>query len=278
MKERKIKRIVKGYATTDGAGVKLIRVLGREDAKDIDPFLMMDAFGSDNPEDYIKGFPMHPHRGIETITYLLEGQIDHRDSIGNSGSLKGGELQWMTSGSGIMHEEMPQATDRLIGLQFWLNLPRQDKMTAPAYFPITPEMIEVIEIEGGEVKLIAGEYADRLGIQSKFAEVTMLDVRLEPGANTTLLIDDIYNGFLYLFDGSASFGADRQTIKLHSAAILDQGDTLSVIAGDGGVQFVLLAGKPLNEPIAWGGPVVMNTQEEVQRAFEDLRDGNFVKK
>lgn len=277
MKIREVSRIVKGYATKDGAGVSLIRVLGRDDIADIDPFLMMDAFCSENPEDYIRGFPMHPHRGIETITYLLDGRIDHRDSIGNHGSLQGGELQWMTAGSGILHEEMPQAPGLLNGLQFWLNLPAKDKMTTPAYFPITPDMLRPMDIGGGTITVIAGEYREAKGIQSKFVPVTMMDVTLEPHAACEIPVAVALNTFVYLFKGNGMFGEKQTEVAQRSAAIFAVGDTIAVKAGASGVHFVLLAGQPLGQPVAWAGPIVMNTEEELRQAFDELKNGSFVK-
>lgn len=277
MNNRKIKRIVKGYSTQDGAGVKLIRVLGPDDLNDIDPFLLMDAFNSDNPKDYIKGFPMHPHRGIETITYLLEGRIDHRDSIGNKGSLLSGELQWMTAGSGILHEEMPQPTPRLLGLQCWLNLAPKDKMAAPRYFSITTDMLKNIAIAGGKVKLISGEYNGEKGVKSNFEQVTLLDVMLEPGSELSIPVDKNLNTFIYLFEGSGDFGIDQVLVGRQSAAIFDKGDAVNVRAGKLGVHFILFAGKPLKEPVVWGGPIVMNTEEELEQAFIELRNITFVK-
>jgi len=277
MKTREVKKIVKGYPTIDGAGVKLIRVLGRDDAHDIDPFLMMDAFGSENPDDYLKGFPMHPHRGIETITYLLDGRIDHRDSLGNSDTLLGGELQWMTAGSGILHEEMPKETKKLDGLQFWLNLPQKDKMAPPNYFPISPDMVKDIEIENGAIKLISGEYLGEKGVEPKYVKATMMDVRLDSGAQYDIAIPIEQNVFVYILDGAARFGEEGTYVEKYSAAIFAEGDIIHISASEQGVRFVLLAGKPLNEPIAWGGSVVMNTDEEIRTAFNDLRQGTFIK-
>ncbi len=277
MKMREVKRIAQGMQTVDGAGVKLIRVLGHADVKDIDPFLMMDAFGSDNPEDYIAGFPMHPHRGIETITYLLEGRVDHKDSLGNQGSLTSGELQWMTSGSGILHEEMPQETKKLEGLQFWLNMPAKDKMAAPRYFPILPGMLKDIPVEGGRVRLIAGEFGGIQGVNGKYVQITMLDIELNAGGSLDVPLAKDQNAFAYLFRGNAKIGGEATPVETHSAAILGDGDALRIHAGNQGVRLVLLAGKPLREPIAWGGPMVMNTEEELRLAFQELRNGTFIK-
>ena len=279
MKTREIKRIAKGHATMDGAGVKLIRVFGHDDVRDIDPFLMLDAFGSNNPDDYIKGFPMHPHRGIETITYLLEGRVDHKDSLGNGGTLLDGDLQWMTAGSGILHEEMPRETKTkgMHGIQFWLNMPQKDKMAPPRYFPITPDMLKNIDIEAGTVKLISGEYLGNHGIKSLYTPITMLDIQMKRNAQCDFSIAGELNSFVYVIDGSGYFGSKRTPVEKHSAAIFDEGDIVRVEAMDSGIRFLLLAGKPLKEPIAWGGPVVMNTHEELQKAFDELHAGTFIK-
>lgn len=277
MNNRKIKRIVKGYKTIDGAGVKLIRVLGHDDVYDVDPFLMMDTFGSKNPEDYIKGFPMHPHRGIETITYLIEGSIDHEDSVGNKGTINSGELQWMTSGSGIMHEEMPRRTEKLEGLQFWLNLPGKDKMTVPTYFPIMKEDIVDIDIPSGKVKLIAGEYDEYKGIQGKYVKITMLDVELKPDGQMNIPIPDGHTVFAYLLNGDGTFDESETVVKEHMAVIFEKHGSVEVKAGKYGVHFVLLSGEPLGEQIAWAGPIVMNTDEELKVAFEELKNGSFIK-
>ena len=279
MKTREVKKIVKGHATVDGAGVKLIRVLGREDTRDIDPFLILDAFGSNDPDDYIKGFPMHPHRGIETITYLLEGRVDHKDSLGNGGTLLAGDLQWMTAGSGILHEEMPKVTETkgMHGLQFWLNLPQKEKMAPPHYFPISPDMVKRIDIEAGTVRLISGEYLGNQGVEPPHVKITMMDVQLERDAEYDLPIANELNAFLYIMDGSGYFGDKRTPVQARSAAIFGEGDVVRAQAMDSGIRFVLLAGKPLNEPIAWGGPIVMNTDAELRSAFNELQNGTFIK-
>ena len=277
MKIRQVKRVVKGQSTFDGAGVKLVRVLGHGDVHDVDPFLMFDAFGSDKSEDYIKGFPMHPHRGIETITYLLEGRVDHKDSLGNSGTLLDGDLQWMTAGSGILHEEMPKETKRLYGLQFWLNLPKEHKMAPPEYFPITPDMVKEIDIGCGKIKLISGECLGENGVSPKYVKAIMMDVSLNFGSQYDLPISSEQNTFAYILEGAAMFGEERINVERFSAAIFSEGDIVRIYAPDSGVRFVLLAGKPLKEPIAWGGPIVMNTQEELQVASMELAQGTFIK-
>ena len=277
MKIREVKRIAEGRRTVDGAGVKLVRVFNPEDVYDIDPFLMMDAFGSEDPQDYIKGFPMHPHRGIETITYLLDGRVDHTDSLGNSDTLLAGDLQWMTAGSGILHEEMPRATKKLDGLQFWLNLPCKDKMEPPRYFPISPDMINEFDITDGKIKLISGDYMGRSGIESKYVKATMMDVSLNAGALYDMPVSGDQNTFVYLLEGAAHFGEERTLVEKHSAAIFTEGDIVRVMALDQGVRFVLLAAKPLGEPIAWGGPIVMNSEQELRKAFSELAQGTFIK-
>ena len=277
MKIREVKRVVKGRQTVDGAGVKLIRVFAHSDIYDIDPFLMFDAFGSEDPEDYIKGFPMHPHRGIETITYLLEGRVDHKDTLGNSDTLMDGDLQWMTAGSGILHEEMPKESKRLDGLQFWLNLPKKDKMAPPRYFPITPDMIKDIDIENGRIKLISGEFLGESGVEPLYVKATMMDVSINVDSEYEIPLSKEQNTFIYVLEGAAYFGEERTLVKRHSAAIFSEGDIIRVNASDAGVRFVLLAGKPLGESIAWGGPIVMNTQEELQTAFDELSEGTFIK-
>ncbi|MCL2619113.1 MAG: pirin family protein [Defluviitaleaceae bacterium] len=277
MNIREVRRIAKGRKTMDGAGVKLVRVFEHSDIYDIDPFLMFDAFGSENAEDYIKGFPMHPHRGIETITYLLEGRVDHKDSIGNSDTLLDGDLQWMTAGSGILHEEMPRPAKRLDGLQFWLNLPRKDKMAPPRYFPITPDMVKQLDIEGGTIKLISGEHMGESGIKPLYVQATMMDVCLGAGVSHDLPIPAGQNSFAYVLEGAANFGEERTEVGKFSAAIFSDGDAVRVRASALGVRFILLAAKPLGEPIAWGGPIVMNTREELQHAFNELSQGTFIK-
>jgi len=277
MKVREVKKIVKGHPTIDGAGVKLIRVLGREDSHDIDPFLMLDAFGSENPDDYIKGFPMHPHRGIETVTYLLEGRVDHTDSLGNSDTLRDGDLQWMTAGSGILHEEMPRATKKLDGLQFWLNLPKDNKMAKPNYFPISPDMVKEISISNGKIKLISGEYLGEKGVEPKYVKATMMDVVLNKDATHDMEIPIEQNALIYVLQGAAYIGEKRTYVEKHSAVIFSDGDIVNIQASELGARYILLAGKPLNEPIAWGGPIVMNTQEELSAAFAELRQGSFIK-
>ncbi|MDR0911301.1 MAG: pirin family protein [Methanobrevibacter sp.] len=285
---KNIKKRITGQATQDGAGVKLIRVLGYENVKDIDPFLMLDAFDSTNPEDYIAGFPMHPHRGIETITYLIEGHIEHKDSLGNGGTIHKGESQWMTAGSGIMHEEMPKEDDRLFGLQIWLNLPKKDKMTDPNYFDIKNDMIKEINIDEGHVRVISGEFNGHKGITGKFIKATLIDFSLKPNNELIIPVNTEDNAFVYVFEGNGYFGNNmnndnkidnkiNNNVENKTVAIFDDGDEIKVKSGVNGIRFLLFAGKPLKEPIAWGGPIVMNDESELINAFDELQNGKFIK-
>lgn len=219
-------KTVRGYSTQDGAGVKLIRVIGHDDVSDADPFLMLDSFDSVNYSDYIRGFPMHPHRGIETVTYLIEGRIDHRDSLGNKGSIHSGQAQWMTAGSGIMHEEMPQKSDRLFGLQFWVNLPQKDKMTPPQYFDITNEMIPTVKLKEGTVRVIAGTFGDAKGVEPRHVQAVMLDICLNPDEQFTTPADDASTVLIYTLEGDGFFGANgAHLVKSRTASIFGRGDT-----------------------------------------------------
>lgn len=275
---RPIRKIVTGSAQTDGAGVKLVRVLGPATTKDFDPFLMLDAFDSRNPDDYVRGFPWHPHRGIETVTYLIEGDIEHGDSLGNRGHIRDGSCQWMTAGRGIIHQEMPQASPRMLGLQLWLNLPRKDKFAPPQYRDITATMIPAIEEPAGTVRVIAGTYGTAKGAtQGDYVRALMIDVRLKPGAQWSLPTDPKETLFIYIVDGSGRFGAPADPVGSRRAVLFGEGDEFAVEAGREGMRFVLCAGQPLREPIAWGGPIVMNTQAELDQAFAELDNGTFIR-
>ena len=278
--KRAVKKVVTGSVQYDGAGVKLVRVIGNATVYDFDPFLMLDAFDSRDPEDYIKGFPWHPHRGIETVTYLIQGDIEHGDSIGNSGSILDGGCQWMTAGRGILHQEMPQPADRMLGVQLWLNLPKKDKMTHPQYRDIRGDMVPLIQKKGGEVRVISGVYDGKEGAtRGDYVEMTFLDVKLEPGAVWELPVNTEDTVFLYLVEGNAIVGEGESTLRENrSALLLTEGEEVLVEAGKEGVRFLLFAGAPLREPIAWGGPIVMNTREELNQAFEEIRNGTFIKK
>ena len=275
---RKIRRIVTGSTQFDGAGVKLVRVIGHDDVYDFDPFLMLDAFDSRNPEDYVKGFPWHPHRGIETITYLISGNIEHGDSLGNKGKIQDGCCQWMTAGSGILHQEMPLASDRMLGVQLWVNLPRTDKMTHPEYRDITSDRIPEIHQAGSTVKVIAGSCSQTQGAtQGDYVRTLFLDVELAAGAQWDLAVDNTATLFVYIVEGSGHFGAEEQRVDSHKAVLFESGDSFVVKAADKGLRFLLFSGQPLGETIAWGGPIVMNTREELQQAFAEIQNGTFIK-
>lgn len=276
----KIRKIVTGSTQIDGAGVKLVRVIGRADVQEFDPFLMLDAFDSRNSDDYTKGFPWHPHRGIETVTYLITGNIEHSDSLGNKGSIYDGCCQWMTAGSGILHQEMPQASERMLGVQLWLNLPHVNKMTQPQYRDISAAMIPKVRKNGATVGVIAGSYGKTVGaVQGDFVKALFLDVALEPGSEWQIPTDKEATLFIYIVEGAAWVDAEKQTvIESHKAVLFETGDHFAVRATKQGVRFFLFSGLPLREPIAWGGPIVMNTREELQQAFQEIDSGSFIKK
>ena len=277
---RAIRKIVTGKQAVDGAGVKLVRVIGRDDTQEFDPFLMLDAFDSTNPEDYIKGFPWHPHRGIETITYLISGDIEHGDSLGNKGSILAGECQWMTAGSGIIHQEMPKASDRMLGVQLWLNLPAKNKMAAPRYHGIVKADIPVIDEGDRKVRVIAGNYRGKLGAaDGEYVKPLILDVEVDPGAEWSLDLDRDATLFVYIVQGAGAFGpSTHDVVPAKHAALFGEGDEFRVKATENGLRFLLIAGQPLREPIAWGGPIVMNTREELNLAFKELEENNFIKR
>jgi redox-sensitive bicupin YhaK (pirin superfamily) len=277
---RKIRKIVKGTTQFDGAGVKLVRVIGHDDTKEFDPFLMLDAFDSRDAADYIKGFPWHPHRGIETVTYLIAGDIEHSDSLGNKGSILDGCCQWMTAGSGILHQEMPQSSERMLGVQLWLNLPQSDKMTHPQYRDITDSMIPKIQEEGCAVGVIAGHYGSTPGAtQGDYVKALVLDVVLEPGREWSIPTDKEATLFIYIIEGAGYVDTDTQAVmESHRAVLFDEGDKFAIKAAGQGIRFLLFSGSPLKEPIAWGGPIVMNTREELQQAFQEIDNGTFIKK
>jgi redox-sensitive bicupin YhaK (pirin superfamily) len=276
MKQRKVSRVVTGRPGRDGAGVNLVRVLSTPTIVDFDPFLMLDSFDSRNPADYTNGFPMHPHRGIETITYLVEGQIDHEDSLGNNGVISDGSSQWMTAGSGIMHQEMPKTQPRMLGFQLWLNLPAKDKMTEPKYFDIQPENIPTVVEDGRVVRIISGEYAGVSGVKPHHIQATLMDISLEAGRSIDIPVPADETVFLFLMEGGAL--VDGQSYAEKSALLMSDGDTVSVTAPEGtNSRFQVVAGSPLHEPVAWGGPIVMNTEAELEQAFRDLRYGSFIR-
>ncbi len=287
MNKRKATQIIRGTNAIDGDGVHLRRVLGTRNIVDFDPFLMLDGFDSVDSKDYIKGFPWHPHRGIETITYLINGKIEHGDSLGNKGIINDLECQWMTAGSGIIHQEMPQESERMLGCQLWVNLPAKDKMTIPAYGDITHDKVTVVEEENATVRIIAGTYKGKCGVfEGKYVKVKYLDVDLIP--NSTWTYTETPNDetlFIYLLDGTIAVDESLSQFENKSCAVLftsidknnNTNDAIEVHSGNQGARFVLLAAKPLKEPVAWGGPIVMNTNEELNQAFKELDDGTFIK-
>ncbi len=276
---RRIKRIVRGRAAIDGAGVHLVRLFGHADTRDFDPFLLMDAFDSTNPEDYIKGFPWHPHRGIETVTYLIHGVLDHGDSLGNSGTILDGDCQWMTAGSGIIHQEMPQPADLLFGCQIWLNLPAKDKFSPPEYNDILDDDVPVIDEGETKVHIIAGSYQGQRGaFEGRYVSPLYLDVEAKPGAEWSLETDPDTTLFVYILAGSAVFDpSSEESLSEKNVVLFDQGTKLWMKVGNDGLRLLLLCGRPLGEPIAWGGPIVMNTHEELNQAFKELREENFIR-
>ncbi len=276
---RTIKKVVIGKHATDGAGVKLVRVFGNNDVKDFDPFLMLDAFDSENPEDYTKGFPWHPHRGIETITYLIQGDIEHGDSLGNKGRILNGDCQWMTAGSGIIHQEMPKASPRMLGAQLWLNMPAERKMSPPKYRDIRRKMIPIVKEGGASVHILSGGYKDVNGaVAGEHVKPVYFDVELKGDSEWSFETDPEHTLIIYIVQGGGIFQPDQQEeISEKHAILFDAGKWFWVKAAKEGIRFLLLAGKPLKEPIAWGGPIVMNTQEELDQAFLELNNNTFIK-
>ena len=277
---RTLQRVIEGLATSDGAGVKLRRSLGQGQGSRLDPFLMLDEFSSDNPGDYIAGFPPHPHRGFETVTYMLDGHMRHEDHLGNVGELKNGGVQWMTAGRGIVHSEMPQQEEgRMRGFQLWINLPAKEKMKPAGYRDIPPAEIPVANLaNGGTVKVIAGSLhidgKDVAGpIQGLSTEPLYVDVILPAGAVFSHPLGNHLNAFIYVYEGSVKIG-DRP-LKSQSAGFLSPGEQVEVRADADGARFLLLAGRPLKEPIVQYGPFVMNTVEEIEQAITDFQSGKF---
>lgn len=256
-----------------------MRVFGNQDVKDFDPFLMLDAFDSTDPDDYIKGFPWHPHRGIETITYLIQGDIEHGDSLGNKGTILSGDCQWMTSGSGIIHQEMPKASPRMLGVQLWLNMPAADKMAPPKYRDLKRKKIPVVRDGNAAVNILAGKYREVNGaIEGDYVQPVYFDVELKAGGEWSLETDPEQNLFIYILQGSGFFEPEqKEEIPEKHAVLFQPGKWFLAKAGKDGARFLLIAGKPLKEPIAWGGPIVMNTEEEVEQAFYELNSNTFIK-
>ena len=281
---RTVQRIIEPRSVLEGAGVRLKRSIATSELDYLDPFLLFDHFGSDNPADYIAGFPMHPHRGIETVTYMLAGEVNHRDSLGNAGTIGPGDVQWMTAGGGIMHEEMPGAREgKMGGFQLWVNLPARLKMTRPRYQEIASAQIPATEREDGvKIRVIAGT-AD--GVQGPVTEIvadpTYLDITVPQHGSFAQPVERGHAAFAYIFEGEGVFGIterdEGKTIRHPKLVVFDDGDYVQVRATDQTVRFLLVSGKPLNEPIARYGPFVMNTAEEIQQALQDLRNGTFVR-
>jgi quercetin 2,3-dioxygenase len=300
MSIRPIKRIAQSTPTIEGAGVKLRRAFGFGTTSEFDPFLLLDDFRNDRPDDYRAGFPWHPHRGIETITYVLAGTVEHGDSLGNVGKMGPGDVQWMTAGSGILHQEMPQGDPqgRMHGFQLWANLPSSLKMTAPRYQDIPAiEIPEVVDDDGTRVRVVCGEFWGKRGpVDGTAAEPRYLDVFVPPGKRKVLPVERGRHAFAYVFEGSGTFSDASQPFGVltekesaqgetlvrertgnRSLIVFDSGDEITVQAGDEGIRFLLISGKPIEEPVAWHGPIVMNTEAELQQAVTELRNGTFIK-
>jgi redox-sensitive bicupin YhaK (pirin superfamily) len=298
MSIRPVKRMLATKPTLEGAGVRLQRAFGFGNTTEFDPFLLFDDFRNENPEDYLAGFPWHPHRGIETITYVLAGSVAHGDSLGNSGSLGAGDVQWMTAGSGILHQEMPKGdpSGRMHGFQLWANLPASLKMTRPRYQDIgAADIPEVVDDDGTSVRVICGDFWGKKGpVEGVAADPRYLDVSVPPGREKRLAVETSRHAFAYVFAGSGTFRDASQPQGVlteqiggpepaldrtgnRSLVLFDTGDEVIVRAGDEGIRFLLVSGKPIEEPVAWYGPIVMNTQEQLRNAFAELRNGTFIK-
>ena len=275
--DRRVVRTVEGTPATDGAGVKLNRLIGTQAVPDLDPFLMLDEFRSDDPDAYIAGFPNHPHRGFETVTYMLAGRMRHGDNQGNSGLLTAGSLQWMTAGRGIVHSEMPEQEDGLMwGFQLWINLPASEKMTAPGYQDVPPNEIPTVNTDSGaSVKILAGSFGGITGpAQSATTDPLYVDVTLTAQGTVSIPVAADYAAFVYVFDGTIDID-DADPVRRGQLAILSDGSLITLTAGDAGGRALVLAGRPLNEPIAKYGPFVMNTQAELHQAVADYQAGRF---
>jgi len=272
--ERKVEQQVRGFRTQDGAGVNLVRVLGKGTVSEYDPILMLDSFDSTNPDDYTAGFPMHPHRGIETISYVYHGYMTHKDSLGNEDTIGDGEVQWMTAGSGILHEEKLPASERLLGVQLWLNLPAKDKMVPPAYRSIKNAEIEEVKLENGKLRLLAGEYEGRKGYMSKYLPLDYYDLHLNAKASVSVKTERSRSVMIFTLLGDAYIGGEL--VKEKTAVKLTSGEHVEIRAADKNAQVLFVSSTILAEPIAWGGPIVMNTKEELDKAFDDLKNGTFL--
>ncbi|MEN5427397.1 pirin family protein [Stenotrophomonas pennii] len=276
----RVLRTIEGSPTSDGAGVRLTRVIGGSALPDLDPFLLLDEFGTDRAEDYLAGFPSHPHRGFETVTYMLDGRMRHKDNHGNEGLLTPGSVQWMTAGRGLVHSEMPeQESGRMRGFQLWVNLPARDKMTAPKYQEFAPDRIpQVTPLAGVSVKIIAGEVDGTAGpIIQPATDPVYLDIALDAGAAWDYLLPDGHNVFAYVFEGDLQIGAgeEERPVSAQQMAVLGGGNALHLAAGSAGARLILVAGRPLREPVMRHGPFVMNTRQELMQAFVDFQEGRF---
>jgi hypothetical protein len=300
MSIRPVRRIVQSQPTIEGAGVRLRRAFGFGDTSDTDPFLLLDDFRNERPADYLAGFPWHPHRGIETITYVLAGTVSHGDSLGNQGTLGAGDIQWMTAGRGILHQEMPKGDPhgRMHGFQLWANLPASLKMTTPRYQDVTGRDIpEVVDDDGTRVRVVCGSFWGKQGpVDDVAADPNYLDVWVPPGLRKTLPVDTRRNAFAYVFEGSGTFRdasppqgvlmeqpgpveiVAREQAGDRSLVLFDAGDEVVVRAGERGIRFLLVSGKPLEEPVAWYGPIVMNTEAELRQAYAELEAGTFIQR
>ncbi|USG61840.1 pirin family protein [Sneathiella marina] len=275
---RTVSRLVKSQIASDGAGVKLRRSIGSGEISELDPFLLLDNFGTENPDDYIAGFPEHPHRGFETVTYMIAGQMRHKDSTGAEGVLGPGSIQWMTAGRGILHSEMPEQREgEMSGFQLWVNLPAKDKLCAPRYQNIEPEDVPFAQIEKGQIRVLAGEVEGIDGpvcgpVSDVAIDPVYIDINLQSGGSYRHSVEPGHTAFVYVFDGSVEVAG--KTVEKHHLAILSDGDSVQ-LSSRGGGRMILVAGRPIGEPVARYGPFVMNTFEEIQQAVEDFRSGNF---
>lgn len=277
MKVRPVARILQSQAVSEGAGVTVRRSIGTQTLRNLDPFLMLDHFGSDNPNEYIAGFPDHPHRGFVTFTYMLDGHMLHQDSMGNRGDLHAGGAQWMKAAAGVIHSEMPQQTHGLMrGFQLWINLPAREKMAPPEYQEFTPEAIPEIESDGARIRIIAGEHSGHKGvIQDPFSKVKYLDVRLAAHSSFTTDVPSGFNAFAYVFEGHAR--SEGTSLPNHSFVLFGEGESITIQNDSQDTRFILVAGQPIDEPIVQYGPFVMNTREEIEQAFADYQSGKFAR-
>ena len=281
MSERRVVKVVTGQPTSDGAGVRLTRMIGTQDLDHLDPFLLLDEFKSDRPDDYLAGFPDHPHRGFETVTYMLAGSMRHQDHVGNRGELIAGSVQWMTAGRGIIHSEMPQQKDGLMwGFQLWVNLPARDKMTAPRYQDVPPEKVPTVALaDNASARVLVGEAGGVSGpVNGVATQPLYLDVTMAPRGRLSHGLPAGHSAFVYVYDGRARFGPleDSTEVAAGQLAVLGDGELVNVATGDGTARFLLLAARPLHEPIARYGPFVMNTREEILQAVQDYQRGTLL--